>query len=246
MRIALQPSYVLHSRPYRDSSAILEVFTAEHGRISLVARGARRQAKRGSRAGLLQPFTPLLMSFSGRSELRTLGTVEAAGQPWNLNGQRMFSGMYLNELLVRLLHRHDAHPQLFAAYGEAIKALAQPGTPDAVLRRFELTLVQEMGYDLALGVDADTGNVLEAGQFYRFEPGQGLVVAGQGDRLGSGRYPAEHLLLMARGEYGGEAGRTAKHLLREVLGEHLGDAPLRSRELFQARQNRSADTGVST
>lgn len=213
--------------------------------MSLVARGARRQAKRSSRAGLLQPFIPLLLSFSGRSELKTLGTVEAAGLPWSLPGQRMFSGLYLNELLVRLLHRHDAHPELFAAYSAAIEALAQPGTPDAVLRRFELTLVQEMGYNLALDIDAETGELLEAGQLYRFQPGLGLVVAAPSGGRG-GRYAAEHLQMMARGEYGGEAGKTAKHLLREVLGEHLGDVPLRSRELFQARNKHLGDTGVAT
>lgn len=213
--------------------------------MSLVARGARRQARRSNRAGLLQPFVPLLLSFSGRSELKTLGTVEAAGQPWSLPGQRMFSGMYLNELLVRLLHRHDAHPQLFAAYSAAMEALAQPGTPDAVLRLFELTLVQEMGYHLALDIDAQTGELLETGQFYRFEPGVGLVVAAPGNSRGGG-YAAEHLLMMARGEYGGAAGKTAKHLLREVLGEHLGDTPLRSRELFQSRGKLLTDTGLTT
>ena len=127
--VALQPSYVLHSRPYRDTSALLEVFTAEQGRISMVARGARRRTRGGSGSALLQPFNPLLLSFSGRAELKNLGATESAGTPRQLRGQRLFSGLYLNELLVRLLHRHDPHPQLFAAYGATLDALA--GSDDA-------------------------------------------------------------------------------------------------------------------
>ena len=119
MRVALQPAYVLHSRPYRDSSALVEMFTAEHGRLSLVARGARNRGRKGSLSSLLQPFIPLLISFSGRAELKTLGKLEAAGGGRTLRGERLYSGLYMNELLVRLLHRQDAHPRLFAAYGEA-------------------------------------------------------------------------------------------------------------------------------
>jgi DNA repair protein RecO (recombination protein O) len=117
MRVNLQPAYILHSRPYRDSSVILEVFTPEHGRISALARGARRKSRGGSAAALLQLFTPLLLSFSGRGELKTLTAREAAGTAVSLRGDRLYSGLYVNELLVRLLHRYDPHPQLFVAYG---------------------------------------------------------------------------------------------------------------------------------
>ena len=229
MRIALQPAYILHSRPYRDSSAILELFTAEHGRFGVVARGARRQTRRGGRNGLLQPFTPLLVSCSGRGELKTLGAVEPAGGPWQLVGDRMFSGMYLNELLMRMLHRYDPHPTLFAAYGEALGALALPGSPDAVLRGFELGLLQDLGYNLVLDIDGDSGAPVTGGDSYRYLPGVGLVSA-------AGGYPGADLLQMARGEFTGQARRTAKLLLREALSEHLGDEPLRSRELFRARR----------
>jgi hypothetical protein len=99
---------------------LLEVLSAEQGRISLVARGARRKIRGGSGSALLQPFVPLLLSFSGRTELKNLNASEAAGRPLPLLGERLFSGLYLNELLVRLLHRHDPHPQLFAAYGSTL------------------------------------------------------------------------------------------------------------------------------
>ncbi|MEP5568378.1 MAG: DNA repair protein RecO, partial [Halioglobus sp.] len=150
MRVSLQPTYILHSRPYRDTSLILEVLCAEHGRISLVSKGARRRTKGGSNAALLQPFVPLLLSFSGRSEMKTLTHVEAAGVAPQLRGERLFSGMYMNELLMRLLHRHDPHPQLFAAYGAALGELADAAPVEATLRRFELGLLEELGYGFSL------------------------------------------------------------------------------------------------
>lgn len=234
MRVTLQPSFVLHSRPYRDSSAIVELFTAEHGRLSAVARGARRQGKKVGRGGLLQPFVPLLLSFAGRTELKTLGAIESAGPPLALGGERMFSGMYMNELLVRLLHRHDPHPELFAAYSDALRALAGAAIPDTVLRPFELFLLRELGYNLALDIDGDSGATIVAGERYRFHPEQGLVLSAGEPPRGVATYPGAHLLLLAAGEFGGPARATAKHLLREVLRHHLGDVPLRSRELFRA------------
>ncbi|MEM8661478.1 MAG: DNA repair protein RecO [Pseudomonadota bacterium] len=157
MRVKLQPSYVLHSRAYRDTSLLVEVFTAEHGRIGLVARGARRKSRNGSPAALLQPFAPMLLGFTGRGELKTLTATETAGRPQILVGERLYSGLYLNELLVRLLHRHDAHPKLFAAYGDALNGLASSGEIDGVLRQFELILISELGYGFELDVDGQTG-----------------------------------------------------------------------------------------
>ena len=105
MRVQLQPAFVLHSRHYRDSSALVEVFTNEYGRIGLVAKGARRSVRGRASGAILQPFIPLLLSFSGRAELKTLTASEVAGEVRSLKGERLFSGIYLNELLMRLLHQ---------------------------------------------------------------------------------------------------------------------------------------------
>lgn len=234
MRVNLQPSYILHSRPYRDTSALLDVFTAEHGRISLVARGARRQSRKGSKTALLQPFTPLLLSFSGRAELKTLTTTEAAGVAFPLRGDRMFSGMYINELMVRLLHQNDPHPGLFAAYGTALQSLADNAALDAVLRRFEITLLDELGYSFDFDVDGVSGQPVCESRRYSYDPDYGLVALGEDDDKASSGYAGSDLLQMACGEYGGDMRFTAKRLLREVLAAHLGEMPLRSRELFRA------------
>jgi DNA repair protein RecO (recombination protein O) len=233
MRINLQPSYVMHSRPYRDSSALLDVFTAEYGRVSMVARGTRRSSRRGSGAALLQPFIPLLLSFSGRSELKTLVATEPAQGLFALRGERMFSGMYMNELLVRLLHRNDAHPALFAAYDEALKALAGNGVAESVLRRFEFTLLDELGYSFDLGVDGASDQPVDATLRYRYDPGVGLVVCQDVAACSTSAFSGSDLLVMASGEFGGPVRLTAKRLLREALAVHLGTTPLRSRELFR-------------
>jgi DNA repair protein RecO (recombination protein O) len=233
MRVNLQPAYVMHSRPYRDSSALLDVFTAEYGRVSMVARGTRRPSRRGSGVALLQPFVPLLLSFSGRSELKTLIATEPAQGLFGLRGERMFSGMYLNELLVRLLHRNDAHPALFAAYDLALKGLAGNNAADAVLRGFEFSLLDELGYGFELGADGVSGQPIQATLWYRFAPGVGLVVCHDIAACPTAAFAGSDLLVMASGEYGGAVRLIAKRLLREALAEHLGDAPLRSRELFR-------------
>ncbi len=239
MRVNLQPAYVMHSRPYRDSSALLDVFTAEYGRVSMVARGTRRPSRRGSGVALLQPFVPLLLSFSGRSELKTLVATEPAQGLFALRGERMFSGMYMNELLVRLLHRNDAHPALFAAYDQALKALAGNSAADAVLRRFEFTLLDELGYGFDLGADGASGQPIDAKLWYRYAPGVGLVVCHDIAACPTAAFAGSDLLFMASGEFGGSVRLTAKRLLREALAVHLGDAPLRSRELFRLAGARS-------
>jgi DNA repair protein RecO (recombination protein O) len=237
MRTALQPAYILHSRPYRDTSLILEVFTMEQGRLSLVAKGARRRARGGSHAALLQPFLPLLLSFVGRSELKTLTHVEAAGRGPALVGERLFSGMYLNELLVRLLHRHDPHPALFAAYGGALQALSEAGEPDPVLRRFEWRLLEDLGYSFPLAADGQSGEALRGDAWYGYLPEAGLVELGGAHDSNRPAYRGEDLLALSRGEFDGPVRQVAKRLMREALATHLGDAPLKSRELFRAQQH---------
>lgn len=235
MRVDLQPAYILHTRPYRDSSAIVEALTAEHGRMSLVARGARRRTRGGSDAALLQSFTPLLLSFAGRGEMKTLTASESAGTAKTLRGERLFSGMYVNELLMRLLHRHDPHPTLFAAYDSTLDALALAPQVETVLRRFEFTLLEELGYSFDLHVDGHSGEAVCAEHWYHFHSDYGLVARGDNVDPQRPAFIGADLLAIAAGDYTGEVRLTAKRLLRQVLATYLGDAPLRSRDLFRFR-----------
>ncbi|MDX1735229.1 MAG: DNA repair protein RecO [Halioglobus sp.] len=236
MAVRLQPSYILHSRPYRDSSLIVEAFTAEHGRISLVAKGVRATTRRRGGRAALQPFLPLLLSFSGRGELKTLTASEPAGVACTLKGEKVYSALYLNELLVRLLHRHDPHPALFAAYSQALTSLAGDSEPDVALRRFELCLLDELGYSPDLTRDYGDGRPVDALRWYRYVDGHGVQALPSDQEDVAGAYLGSHLLAIARGEFGGDVRPEAKRLLRLVLREHLGEQPLRSRELFQRRR----------
>jgi len=236
VRVLLQPGYVLHRRPYRDSSLLLELLSPQFGRVGLVARGARQAKSRLH--GVLQPFRPLLLSWSGGGELATLGAAETDGPvPW-LDGRALMGGLYLNELLVRLLHRFDPHPGLYAVYHATVQALGEPQAAlEPILRRFEKQLLEEIGYGLVLAHDADHGRPIEAQRLYVYHllhgpvPVQGGACEGEALIL-----RGQSLLDLARGEFQDENSlREAKRLTRAALTEQLGGRPLVSRRLFNAR-----------
>ena len=233
MKIALQPAYVLHSRPFRDSSVLLEVFTAEHGRVSLVARGLGRKRRGGSLASLLQPFQPLLVGFQGRGELQSLRDVEAAGHLLRLRGDALISGFYLNELLLRLVHRSDPQPTLFLLYGETLELLgsAETSAIEPILRRFEFRTLEQLGYAMDLRHDAHTGVPLVTTERYIFTPEHGVSRA-SGGADAELTFPGADLLAVAGGRYE-SAPTSAKRLARLLLQPYLGDKPLRSKSMFR-------------
>ncbi len=235
-RVRLEEGWVLHRRPYRETSLLLEVLTAGHGRLALVARGARRP--RSAWQGLLQPFRLLLLSWSLRGELGTLTGAEPAAPPLPLAGRALWCGLYLNELLVRLLHRHDPHPGLHRTYGEALRGLAVAGgerVRERVLRLFELQLLRELGYGLLLDRDAGGAPLVPEGR-YAYDPARGPLPLAPGEPAPRGSVPVSGALLLElqRGRVGDAALPAAKALLRAALGRCLGERPLRSRELFGA------------
>lgn len=212
--------WVLHRRPYRNSSLLVDLFSAATGRLAVVARGGQREP-------LLQPFRPLLAQWAGRGELRSLRSVEAAGVTVSLQGEALYCGLYLNELLVRLLHRDDPQPDLVNAYEMALGLLAIADSPmDVVLRHFEMRLLDAMGYALTLQHDI-RDQPLQAGLRYRLLPEQGLVADA------SGPYAGAILNDIARGHWHDDSRRIARDLMREALAPHLGDRPLVSRSLFR-------------
>jgi len=231
MQVELTPGFVLHQRPYRETSALLEVFTSTHGRVGLVARGAHSPKSR--RRGELQAFRALLLSWNERGELGTLTDVEADGPGVKLAGAALYSAFYLNELLVRLLVRHDPHPLLFDRYRQALQALSdQPGGIELTLRLFEKQLLQETGYGLLLDVDCETGEPVEADRFYDYRLEAGPVASASDDGEGF-LFPGSSLLALAQEkELDVAALRDAKRLMRAALSLYLGGKPLKSRELF--------------
>ncbi|MEP0202103.1 MAG: DNA repair protein RecO [Halioglobus sp.] len=242
MRVSLQPAFLLHRRPFRDTSQILEFLTPEHGRISLVAKGVRRKARGGSLGSLLQPFTPLLVSFTGRADMKTLTAVERVGTAMSLQGERLFSALYVNELLIKLLQRHDPHTPLFAHYAQTLEALSSHSAVDVSLRAFEFSLLDALGYQINPGLDAGSGDPVDPGRWYRLQDELGLVLSHEPAHPDRSRFSGSDLLRIARGDYADSAGLAAKRLSREALAIQLGGQPLRSRELF-ARQRRDESAG---
>ena len=161
-RISLQPAFILHSRHYGDTSLIVDVFARDLGRVSVLAKGYRKKTNRG-----LQPYTKLLLSWSGRSEMKTLTGVETSSTPTQLTGKQLYAALYVNEILLRLLPKMDAHPQLFDYYQHTLAQLAASNDVEPQLRGFEYQLLSELGYGLNFYNDA-TGEIIERQKYYRY------------------------------------------------------------------------------
>jgi DNA repair protein RecO (recombination protein O) len=164
-RVWLAPAYVLHQYAYRDTSRIVEVITCEHGRLTLFARGAN--GPKSALKGVLRPFQRLLVSWSGTSEACQLVTAETDGMMTGLRPERLMSGFYLNELLLKLTERRDPHPEIFFSYASCMQALCDGEVEEPTLRRFEKRLLNDLGYGLELTQTGD-GLPVQEDKYYRF------------------------------------------------------------------------------
>lgn len=238
MRVSQEPAYVLHHHDYGETSLLLEMFTRRHGRLGVVAKGARR-ARSPLRATLI-PFLPLVTGFSGRGELPTLTGAEPAGPAPAIAGEALFCGLYLNELLLRLLHRHDPHERLFESYGDALGRLGAGRDTEAVLRVFEKRLLEDIGFGLVLDHDVEDGAPIQPEHLYRYVPERGPVPAHAADGEGIAVQGASLLALARERLVDGVALSELKPLMRALLARHLGERPLTSRGLFRPRSVRNA------
>ncbi len=222
------PAFVLHRRAYSNTSLLLECLTAANGRFPVIARGVRARSPGG--AGLLQPFVPLLIGWSGRGEVKTLTSFEINGATIDLEGRALYCGFYVNEVLMRLLERHDPHEALFGLYRETLAGLAADNEIERILRRFERLLLTELGYGLLLERDAESGAHIDPDRRYHYELERGPlpVRAASADTV-----KGSTLLALAQDRrLDGEERKEARRLMRRVLAHYLGDRPLKSRELF--------------
>ncbi len=220
MRVDDQPAFVLHARAYRETSLLLEVFTRDHGRIGLVARGVRRERSRWPR-GLLQPFQPLHLGWMARGDLGNLHAAEAASAPLILQGDSLLAAMYVNELVLRLSERADAHPRVFMLYANCLARLRQASDMAWSLRCFERDLLAELGYGLALDRAAD-GQPLVAEADYLYDPEAGALPWRNGSVLPQVTGAA---LLALGGEAAPDAPLLAqlRRLMRGVIRHWVGD-----------------------
>ncbi len=226
MRIELQPAYVLHTRPFKDTSLILDCLTRDYGRMALLAKGARSAKSRQRQ--LCQPFVPLWLSWQGKSALKTLTQIEPSAPTLMLQGHHLFSGFYLNELLVRLLPEQDPHCEIFLRYQGCLNQLSEAPDLEPVLREFEFGLLADLGYQMDFCYDAAGAPLMPEG-LYTWREHHGW------ERLlehGSG-YTGAALKAVGEGDWSAlDTRRQAKRLARMMLQALLGSKPLQSRQLF--------------
>ncbi|MCS3902621.1 DNA repair protein RecO (recombination protein O) [Methylohalomonas lacus] len=239
MRVEPHSCFVLHTRAYRETSLLIEIFSQLHGRVGLVGRGSRR--RQSGQAALVQPFRRLSIAWSARGELGTLVSVDAEAAPVALTGAGLMAGFYVNELIMRLLHRDEAHTKLFDDYAEVMLQLAQVTSHEQALRLFEIRLLEAVGYGLILDHDIVTGTAVRPDELYQYISEQGPSLAAEHMPKGVCIHGSTLIELAVQSLQSEQSLREAKLLLRQELGRHLGDRPLASRSLYQAylQQNRS-------
>ncbi|MDI1297966.1 DNA repair protein RecO [Methylotenera sp.] len=227
-----QPVYVLHTYPFKETSLVVELFAHGFGRVATTAKGARRP--RSAMRGMLQSFQPLLATWSGKLELKTLHSLEWGGGLLLLKGEALMCGFYLNELLLRLLPREDPHESLFEYYSATLKILANGENLATTLRRFELKLLQELGYAIPLQHDVSSEQILEDTN-YRYLAEHGATrLNGSLTRVNNGiQLLGKTLIDMASDDYSNiQTQQQSKQLMRYLLSHYLGDKPLHTRQLL--------------
>lgn len=241
VQITLQKSFVLHYRRYRETSLIVDIFSQDYGRLSVIAKGARRAKSKF--AGILEPFRLLNLSWCGKSELVTLTHAEIILPTFELAGVSLYCGFYLNELLSRLLYRNDPHSALFSIYSETLALLQTEQTVERPLRFFELMLLKELGYGLQLQFEGQTGKAIEPEKLYDYQIEQGPVEAEIGNNIihgstliGLRKHRLENAFELLE----------AKRLLRHAIDFHLEGKPLTSRSLFRVGKGRPCRAAAST
>jgi DNA repair protein RecO (recombination protein O) len=244
-RVANEPAFLLHRRPYTESSVLIDLFSRHHGRMVLIAKGARKLKSRWR--GSLLPFQSLIAAWSGRGEVKTVTGIEGEGPSRGLRGKALYCGYYMNELVLRLLHRFDPHEDVFDNYANALARLSTEEDQERVLRIFEKQLLRDLGYGMHLVRDADRGNPIDPGERYRYRPDAGPLKYSDTDHNGVSVHGATLLALEEEVEFDERTRRESKRLIRSVLDYHLDGQTLRTRivygQMFPPESGRNRLTG---
>ena len=228
-----EPAFVLHTYPYRETSLIVEALSRHAGRVALIARGAKRP--RSAIRGQLLSFQPLELSWSGKNEPRTMHKAEWRGGQPMLQGLALLCGFYMNELLLKLLPRDDPHETLFDIYAQSLMDLSKQQNLPAVLRRFELGLLRELGYGLQLQHEADAEEAIITENFYGYIPDRGpIALRANGNQV---QFRGKTLLDLQREDFSDpQTLAESKQLLRMQIKHHLGQQELQTRQLLRDLQ----------
>ena len=245
VRVKGEPGFVLHWRPYSESSLLLDLYSRTYGRITAIAKGAR--GKKSSYRGTLRPFALITLGWSGKGEVKTLTQSEWAGPGVSLLGPGLFCGFYLNELLIKFLHRHDPHERLFDRYWQCIHELLNQSDQESALRYFEKVLLEEIGYGLQLEYDQTTGETIVPNCRYRYRPGLGAFVEQADDRSGVEIHGESLIALRLESALNHRSQKEVKQLHRVIFSDLLEGRTLVSRSVYsQLYLREAAATGAAS
>lgn len=231
MKVEQQPGYILHRRSYRESSLLIEIFTPDFGRLVLIAKGCRREKSRVR--GLFLPFKPLLLSWTGKGELPILTSIEQTEFCPQLNAPSVVCGYYINELILKLLHRHDPHKLLYDRYQQSIFELFDNKKPHSTLRIFEKYLLQEIGFGLVLDHDVESGEIIVEEQNYQYFPRKGPVATHAVNSEHGYIIAGSTLIALRKEEFASEQEQfQAQRLTRLLIDTQLNGKELRSRRVM--------------
>lgn len=231
MRVYKEPGFVIHTRPYSETSLFVELLSRQYGRLTLIAKGARRQKSKFR--GALLPFRLLSTGWTGKGEIPVLTLAEPAERWSEMRGQGILCGFYVNELMIKLLHRYDAHPELFDYYADTMARLRRGDAHEGVLRLFEKRLLGEIGYAMNLDHEVGCQRAIDPDRRYRYIPHLGAVLE---DNERKGGVPVSGAALHAlRNESLADDGalRECKRLMRAMIAHQLDNRPLHARKLFR-------------
>ncbi|WP_438864262.1 DNA repair protein RecO [Neptunicella sp.] len=227
-------AFILHKREYRETSYLVDAFSAQYGKLSFVAKGVR--SSKSQNKSLLQPFQPLELSLYGKHQLKNLASCEASGKAFQLQGRALYSGLYLNELVNRILHSEYPYAELFALYEQSLEQLALAESIEPVLRRFEFGLLADMGYALSFDTDGQSGDSIEPQGYYQWIEEQGFVPLAK-QMNSKNCFMGSDLLAIHHQQWQQSALSCAKIISRMALQPLLGNKPLKSRELFMRERS---------
>ena len=232
MKTDSEVGFVLHTRPYRETSLLVDLFTKNYGRVRCVAKGYRKPNKKGVTRALF-PYTEHQFSWQGRGDLKTLTQADATHSPLFLQSECLFTGLYVNELFYRLLHEYDPHEHLYDQYQQYFAHMSS-GQLSELKLQLEMSLLEELGYGLAIDTEAESGESLDADKFYKYIPERGLVESSNQSKATPGVFRGSDLMALSESEFDRKSViLAAKQLLRSVIDFYLDGRKLHSRELYR-------------
>jgi len=233
MRVESEPGFILHTIPYRETSLLVDIFTLNYGRLRCVAKGFRKPNKKGI-AKTLFPYTEHHFQWQGRGELKTLIQADPIQAPVFLKQESLFVGLYINELLYKLLHQNDPHQSLYEFYRQLMTQQSTSEIQQPVLRRFEMLLLEELGYGLVLDSEAETGQAVSSEHLYYYIPDQGLKLIQDQTADNLHAFSGADIMALCQGQLEQQSVlRAAKKLTRQVIDFYLDGKELNSRELYR-------------